>query len=570
MTSVTSLTKMKTNFVRLDGLPWLLLVLILTGSCEKIRKEEEDKLGSNRPNILLIMADDMGFSDLGCFGSEINTPNLDALAANGLRYTQFYNSARCCPTRASLLTGLYPHQTGVGAMTNMDRGFDGYRADLNNKCVTIAEALKEANYATYMCGKWHVTRFIHPDSSKHNWPVQRGFDKFYGSLAGFGRSGFYHTKTLTYNNTPLPVPVNNFYYTNSITDSAAQFIQDHLNSKKEEPFFMYLAYTAPHWPLHAPEEDIVRYQGKYDAGWDAVRKKRYEKLQELGVVNENWQLTLRDTSVGEWKNTDHKAWEARRMEVHASMVDLMDQGIGKVIQVLKKNGQLENTVILFLSDNGGSAEEIMPGGWFEKNLPDKTPDGRAIHRFNLPHILAGADTTYQSIGVPWANVSNSPFQKYKRYLHEGGIATPLVAHWPAGIDAKGELRSQPAHVMDIMATCLDVAGADYPEEYKNHAITPMEGKSLVTTFTNFTKEERTLCWEHLGRRAIRKGNFKLVSVERAGKGNWELYDMENDRTETKNLASEKPDVVQQLASEWEEWAEKVQVKPWPWSKARGR
>lgn len=570
MTSVTSLTKMKTTSVRPDGLPWLLLVLILTGSCEKIRKEEEDKLGSNRPNILLIMADDLGFSDLGCFGSEINTPNLDALAANGLRYTQFYNSARCCPTRASLLTGLYPHQTGVGAMTNMDRGFDGYRADLNNKCVTIAEALKEANYATYMCGKWHVTRFIHPDSSKHNWPVQRGFDKFYGSLAGFGRSGFYHTKTLTYNNTPLPVPVKDFYYTSSITDSAAQFIQDHLNSKKEDPFFMYLAYTAPHWPLHAPEEDIAQYQGKYDAGWDTVRKKRYEKLHELGVVNENWQLTPRDTSVGEWKNTDHKAWEARRMEVHASMVDLMDQGIGKVIQVLKKNGQLENTVILFLSDNGGSAEEIMPGGWFEKNLPDKTPDGRIIHRFNLPHILAGADTTYQSIGVPWANVSNSPFQKYKRYLHEGGIATPLVAHWPAGIDAKGELRSQPAHVMDIMATCLDVAGADYPEEYKNHAIIPMEGKSLVTTFTNFAKEERTLCWEHLGRRAIRKGNFKLVSVERAGKGNWELYDMENDRTETKNLASEKPDVVRQLAAEWEEWAEKVQVKPWPWSKARGR
>ena len=312
---------------------------------------------AQRPNIIVIMSDDMGYSDIGCYGSEISTPNLDALAAAGLRYTQFYNTGRCCPTRASLLTGLYAHQAGIGQMTR-DFGQEGYRGNLSRKAVTIAEVLKTAGYSTYMAGKWHVTKQLRPNGSKENWPRQRGFDRFYGTIIGAG--SFFDPWTLTRDNKAI-TPDNDerykpkhYYYTDAISDNAVSFIADHKNTGKKNPFFMYVAYTAAHWPMHALEKDIAKYRGKYDAGYEAIRKARYEKMKKLGVI--------RNGGLSEapqlWKDfpEDTKAWEIRCMEVYAAMVDNMDQGIGRLMKSLKDNGQYENTLILFFQDNGGCSE----------------------------------------------------------------------------------------------------------------------------------------------------------------------------------------------------------------------
>ncbi|MBN1846876.1 MAG: sulfatase-like hydrolase/transferase, partial [Sedimentisphaerales bacterium] len=283
-----------------------------------------------RPNIILIMSDDMGYSDIGCYGSEIETPNLDALAANGLRFTQFYNTARCCPTRASLLTGLYPHQAGIGHMME-DRKLAGYRGDLNPNCLTIAEVLKLAGYRTYMTGKWHVTPCRRDQLSKHNWPCQRGFDRFFGTIHGAG--SFYDPNTLTRDNEFI-VPDEDFYYTDAISDNAVRFLQDHHNSDGDRPFFLYVAYTAAHWPLHALPKDIAKYRGKYDQGWDALRRQRLERMVELGLVDAKWRLSERDESVPAWQDARRKDWHARRMEVYAAMIDNMDQGIGRIVKTL--------------------------------------------------------------------------------------------------------------------------------------------------------------------------------------------------------------------------------------------
>ena len=534
----------------------------------------------SRPNIIIMMSDDMGFSDLGCYGGEIETPNLDALAASGLRFSQFYNTARCCPTRASLLTGLHPHQAGVGHMMN-DRGVDGYRGDLSKKCVTIAEALKPAGYGTYMAGKWHVTKHVRPGVSKDNWPCQRGFDRFYGTIHGAG--SFYDPNSLTRDNTlisPLAdeqYKPEKYYYTDAISDHAVRFISDHFSTYADKPLFMYVAYTAAHWPMHALEKDIAKYRGKYDGGYEPVRKARFERARSLGLIREQWPLS---PQAGDWDAVADKAWEARCMEVYAAMVDNMDQGIGRIVAELKKRGQLDNTLIMFLEDNGACAEGMgrrarKDGDAKDAARPDKPPlPPMAADELQLDMIpkqsrdgwptrqgvgvMPGPDATYIGYGRSWANVSNTPFREYKHWVHEGGIATPLIVHWPARVTDKGKLRHQPGQLVDLMATCVDVSGATYPTRFAGNDIIPMEGRSLVPAFADKPIQREALYWEHENNRAVRRDNWKLVS--KGGKA-WELYDMHADRTELNDLAARKPELVAELSAMWDAWAIRAHVLP---------
>ncbi len=529
---------------------------------------------SKRPNILLIMSDDMGFSDIGCYGGEVRTPNLDRLAAGGIRFTQFYNTARCCPTRASLMSGLYPHQAGIGHMTE-DRGFPAYRGDLSSNCVTIPEALRPAGYRTYMCGKWHVTRYTEPDGPKHNWPLQRGYEKFYGTITGTG--SYYDPTTLCRNNTYV-TPFNDseykpeqFYYTNAISDNAVKFLREHGQESSDKPFFMYVAFTAAHWPMHALEQDIAKYKGKFDRGYAYSRAQRFARLKEMGLIDNDWDMS---EQAGDWERVPNKEWEARCMEVYAAMIDCMDQGIGRIVAELKRQGAFDDTLIFFLQDNGGCAETMgrgrprqtypeykpMEPDELQKSMwpPMQTRDGRPVRVGSS--ILPGPDGTYIAYGRNWANVSNTPFREYKHWVHEGGVSTPLICHWPGHIKTPGKLCGSPGHLIDIMATCVDVGGAQYPTEYKGNSIQPMEGVSLASTFDGKPLKERTIYWEHEGNRAVRQGKWKLVSKYPGG---WELHDMEHDRTEMHDLASEHPDKVQQLELLYDSWAKRCGVQPWP-------
>jgi arylsulfatase A-like enzyme len=531
-----------------------------------------------RPNIVVILSDDMGFSDLGCYGGEIHTPNLDALAAGGLRFTQFYNTARCCPTRACLLTGLYPQQVGVGHMME-DKGHDAYRGDLNQRGATVAEALKPAGYRTYAVGKWHVTRYTSPNGPKHNWPLQRGFDRYYGTING--ADSYYDPATLTHDNTQISAygdpdySPKTFYYTDAITDHAIRFIGDHVKEHKDQPFLLYAAYTAAHWPMHALPEDVAKYKGKYDAGYEPIRKARFERAAKLGLIDPNQQMV---PTAGAWDAVKDKKWEAACMEVYAAMIDRLDQDVGKLIDELKRTGQLDNTLVLFLQDNGACAElqgrtgnkdhpnierpdkptlpplkpeALLPPG----SVPPQTRDGYPVRMG--PKVMPGGPDTYVAYGPGWANVSNTPFREYKHWVHEGGISTPLIAHWPKGIPAarNGGLVKDPGHLIDIMATCLDLSGAKYPADKL-----PPEGVSLRPAFEGKPLERKQpIFWEHEGNNALRDGKWKLVAKQ--GKP-WELYDMETDRVELYDLAAREPDKVKELAAQWDAWAKRAGVRPW--------
>lgn len=530
-----------------------------------------------RPNIVLIMSDDMGFSDIGCYGSEIETPVLDGLASNGLRFTQFYNTGRCCPTRASLLTGLYPHQAGIGHMLK-PTGHPGYTNGLNQRCRTIAEVLKPAGYHTYIAGKWHVTRDKAPDGPKNNWPLQRGFDRFYGTIHGAG--SFYDPNSLTRDNTQIS-PVTDseyqpdtYYYTDAISDHAVRFIQDHEQAQDEQPFFLYVSYTAAHWPMHALPEDIAKYKGRYDAGYGAIRSARFQRMKELGLISADAELSVQ---AGDWDTVPHRDWEIRCMEVYAAMIDRMDRGIGRIVDSLTATQELDNTLILFLQDNGGCAETLgrrpqrgrggrrpnkpeqaMSADELQVNMiPEKTRDGWPL--VMGPQVMPGPADTYIAYGQGWANVSNTPFREYKHWVHEGGISTPLIAHWPARISRCGKLESQPSHLIDIMATCVDVAGADYPGSEAGQVIHPLEGLSLLPAFDGETLDRDALYWEHEGNRAIRRGDWKLVA--KSEDGPWELYRIDQDRSELHNLIQEEPDVANELARDWMAWAERANVLP---------
>lgn len=510
---------------------------------------------SDPPDIVIILVDDMGYSDIGCFGGEVRTPTLDALAKDGVRFTQFYNTGRCCPTRASLLTGLYPHQAGIGHMVG-DKGKPGYLGRLNDQSVTIAEVLRDAGYHTTMAGKWHVTPFDYNSgegSHRDTWPLQRGFDRFTGSLAGGGN--YYHPKGWMVDN-EFVTPHDDFYYTDQVTDATVKFIDE---APKDKPVFAYVAYTAPHWPLHAHEEDIKKYDGVYDIGWDATREARYQRMVEMGIINEAWELSERDTRVEAWQNIyqeGRRKWHAGQMAIYAAMIDRVDQGIAKIVKAIEKRGTLKNTFIAFLSDNGGCEENVkMPG------IKRFAKAGQDIKWWgNLPDIFpTGKPDTFQSYAIPWANASNTPFRWYKSEVHEGGIATPLILYFPAGTaDAmQGRLVHDPGHVIDLMATCVDLADATYPAQYKNRTVQPMEGISLITALKGEAlKRDAPLFFEHEGNAAIRDGRWKLVRLRNKP---WELYDLQADRTETNDLAKQHPERVKAIAATWLQWAYRANV-----------
>jgi len=514
-------------------------------SCKENQQAKKITKKDARPNIVLIMADDMGFSDLGCYGSEIETPNLDKLADNGIRYTQFYNTSRCCPTRASLLTGLYAHQTGLGWMTRLDQQKPGYRGQLNNKNVTLAEVLKKAGYASYISGKWHVNKDdeCEPNSPKHNWPLHRGFDKFYGILKG--ATDYFKPDNLYEGDTKIE-PTDDYYFTDAINNKASQFIDEHYKENNDKPFFLYVSEVAPHWPLHAKPKDIAKYLGKYKQGWSATRQKRYERMLQLGVIPPNTKLSKPDSKVLDWDklSPEQKADMDKRMAIFAAQIDAMDQGIGRIIQTLKKHNQLDNTLIMFLSDNGSSSLNV--------------------HRKSRKFEDLGTQKSYESYGPSWANMSNAPYKYYKLYEHEGGVSSPLIVHWPNGIKTKGEIRNQMGHVIDFMPTFLEVAQATYPKTFKGNRILPYEGKSLVPSFNANKIQPRTLFFEHVANRAVREGDWKLVSLAKQQfpfTSNWELYHLKNDPSETINLASKYPEKVAELSEKWTNWAKRCNVFP---------
>ncbi len=501
-----------------------------------------------RPNIVIIMADDMGFSDIGPYGGEIDTPTLDYLAANGLRFKQFYNTARCCPTRAALLTGVYQHQAGVGQMIS-DMGHPAYQGYLNDRCVTIAEALKPAGYTTLMAGKWHV------GEDRPHWPVDRGFDEYFGLISGgsnyFKLDG---ARQMAMGNEPWDPPEDgSFYMTDAFADNAVKFLDKH--GAKQDPFFLYLPFTAPHWPLHAKPQDIAKYKGKYSMGWDELRKQRYARELELGLIDEKWELSPRDPDVPAWDDVDNKPLWERRMEVYAAMIDCMDQGIGRVIDKIRDLGKLDNTLVMFLADNGGCHENAD----IEQGTPRNT--------WGDPNAMPGGPDSFDGYEKPWANASNTPFRMFKSWVHEGGISSPLICHWPAGINQpKGSMTNEPGHLIDLMATCVDLANAEYPSTFNGKSIVPLEGKSLRSILETGTREgHEALFWDHQGNRAVRMGKWKLVSLYSRDDSDytpWELYDIEADRSELSDVAKDMPDRVAEMESAWMAWAKKVGWVPW--------
>lgn len=516
---------------------------------------------SARPNIVLIMVDDMGYSDIGCYGSEIETPNLDCLGERGVRFTQMYNSARCCPTRAALLTGLHPQQAGIGHMVS-DLGAPGYQGYLNDRCVTIAEVLRAAGYHTLMSGKWHVGgRYLttnpeawHPGESGFPRPIDRGFEHWFGTLCGGG--SYFNPHTLMRDDTFIKPEGDPFYYTDTIADNAVTMIERQASGP--EPFFLYVSYTAPHWPLHALPEDIERYRGRYAQGWDTIRTQRHEKLKSMGILNPKWPISRRDEQAPPWAEVREKDWEDSRMAVYAAQIDRMDQSVGKIMNKLGEMDIEENTLVMFLSDNGGCAELLREDG-APGTAIRHTRDGRPVRVGNSSDIAPGADDTFMSYDLPWANASNTPFRLYKHWVHEGGISTPFIARWPEVI-RPGGIFHQPTHIIDVMATCLDAAGVPYPDDYEGRRILSYEGESVMPVFRGERwSREREICWEHEGNRAVRQNQWKLVSKH---PGRWELYDMSEDRTELNDLANRYPDKVKELEAIYNVWAERCGVLPW--------
>jgi len=467
---------------------------------------------------------------------------------------------------------------------------DGYTADLNSHCVTIGQVMQSAGYGTYAVGKWHVTKSIQKDTTdKHNWPRHRGFDRYYGTIMGAG--SFFDPAMLCRDDTPIspfadseyqPPAGQPYYYTDGIGEQACRFIREHEQASHGRPFFMYVAFTAAHWPMQALPEDIAKYKGMYDGGYEPIRRARFEREKKMGLVDGSWDLS---PQFGRWEDVKDKAWEARCMEVYAAMLDRMDQNIGKIVKTLRDEGQLENTLILFLQDNGGNYEPLgrnprqhlarpdhptlppLGKDFIQTQMrPDQTRDGWPMR--DGSKVLPGPADTYIAYGKPWANVSNTPFREYKHFVHEGGISTPLIAHWPEGIKRKGELEKQPGHLIDLMATCVELAGAKYPSEMKGENILPMEGTSLLPAFAGGALKERAIYWEHEGNRAMRKGDWKLVAKSPGGK--WELYNIVKDRTEMHDLSGVEKERTAGMVKEWEAWAKRCNVVPWPWKPEYGK
>lgn len=488
-----------------------------------------------RPNFIVILADDLGYSDIGCYGGEIATPNLDKLAGRGVRFSQFYNCARCCPTRASLLTGLYNHQAGVGHMVQ-NRGLAAYQGYLNRRSVTMAEALKPAGYRTMMSGKWHV------GEERPHWPVDRGFDRYFGLISG--ASNYFRLdagRKMAVDGKPFVPNEPGFYMTDAFTDHAVSMLRE--ASAKRDPYLLYLAYTAPHWPLHALPEDIEKYRGKFMMGWDRLREQRHERQVGMGLVDRAWGLSPRDEGVPAWdtlSKEQQQEWDLR-MAVYAAQIDRMDRGIGRVLEEVERAGDTEDTFVMFIADNGGCAEENIGG---ERNAASATPGG------------ADSFTSYRR---PWANASNTPFRLYKQYTHEGGIATPAIASYPRRMRQPGIISHETGHVIDVLPTLLELAGADYPKTNQGERVQPVEGVPLNTCLLHGGGVPRNapgLFWEHQGHKAFRQGSWKLVANR---KQNWSLYELSRDRNEMRDLAAKDPQRVERMAAEWQRWADRCGV-----------
>jgi len=475
-----------------------------------------------RPNIVLIMCDDMGWSDIGCYGGEVSTPNLDRLAGEGLRFTQFYNGAKCTTTRAALLTGLYPRQ-GKGGL-------------LRTNMVTLGEAMRLAGYQTSLSGKWHL------GSKSPRRPIDRGFNEYYGLMDGC--CNFFNpvqpdpkfkggrVRVFGHNDQLIKEFPDDFYTTDAFSDHAVTTIDRFAQSDK--PFFVHVTYTAPHYPLHAKPADIAKYKGKYSAGWDALRRVRHERQIKMGLIDASWKLPERDPEATSWKDAQHKEWQALRMAVYAAMIDSMDQGIGRILAALDRNEVADNTVVMFLSDNGGCAEN--PGGEDPQRIP-------------------GPKEYYTTCGPGWAFAQNTPFRRYKTWMHEGGIATPFIVHWPGKTPA-GTLTGQVGHIIDLMPTLLDLGEGEYPETYEGNSILPVEGLTLRPIFEGQKRAgHETLYWEYSGNRAVRQQQWKLAWDRKQKR--WELYDMVVDRTETNDLSDTHPQRAKQMADRWFAWAEKT-------------
>jgi arylsulfatase len=448
---------------------------------------------------------------------------------------------------------------------NGNDGPGGYPGSLNDRCVTIAEVLGADGYATYMSGKWHLANEVSKPSAA--WPTRRGFQHFFGTLDGGGN--YFSPRGLHRDEEDVSHEAKkdpDFYYTDAISDAAAGYIRDHHARGDDRPFFCYVPYTAPHFPLHARDSDIARYEGRYSAGWDATRERRFAKQRTLGVVSEKAELSPRDPRVPAWEDAEDKEWEQRRMEVYAAMVEVMDRGIGRIVDELRHTGELDNTVIMFLSDNGGCAEEVPPrlgsdvhaGG--PAIIPTATTDGRPVRVGRQTDFMPGGEDTFMFCGPPWANVSNTPFRFHKRWTHEGGIASPFIVHWPRGLaEQAGAVVDAPHYLPDVMPTLLAVTGADYPDRDDERAVLPVEGISMLGTWRGDPSDkERCQFYEHIGNAAIRRGEWKLV---REYPSDWELYNMETDPTELHNRAAERPDVVRELAYAWAAWSERCGVVP---------
>ena len=524
----------------------------------------EVTIGSNRskPNVVIILADDLGFSDIGCYGSEIHTPNLDRLAHEGVRFSQAYNTARCCPSRAALLTGLYPHQAGIGHMAG-NLGTPAYQGYLRDDCVTIAEMMRDAGYRTWMTGKWHVggnqapndPATWHPGTPDQPSPLDRGFDRFFGTLGG---AGSYYRPPILMDQTKFVTPQETkFYYTNAIGEHACAMIREAVEAK--QPFFGYVAFTAPHWPLHALPEDIERYRTRYRDGWDVLRAERHEALKHAGLLPVTSALSPRDENVPAWTTLTppQQEWESLRMATYAAMIDRMDQNIGRILDCLEKTGQRENTLVIFASDNGGSEELLRDDGSniARYNLP--TSQGTRPRLGNISGLTPGPEDTFMSYGRGWANVSDSPFRQFKKWVHEGGIATPLIVNFPGYAATRGQIVSDPCHFIDLVPTILEFAAVRHPEMFHGRAMTPLAGRSLLPAVTGRTAlEPRPYFWEHSGNRAVRVGDLKLVADNA---GPWELYNLADDRTELHDLAASHPKEVAALAKRYEAWAQAVGV-----------
>jgi arylsulfatase A-like enzyme len=561
---------------------WLTVLLLIGLAAPRVLAGADAARAATRarPNVVLILSDDMGFSDAGCYGGEIRTPNIDRLGREGVRFTQFYNMARCCPTRAALMTGVYPHQVGVGAM-NQDLGKPAYRGELSDRCVTIAEVLREGGYRTGMTGKWHLCHLtISPGGpaakrlvnfetdgpispSKENWPCNRGFEEHWGTIPGV--EDYYDPYGLVHNEQTIRPQGKDFYYTDFITDHSVELIDQW--ARGDRPFFLYVAYTAPHWPMQAREQDVQRYAQTYSIGWDKVREARLDRQIAMGLLDRAQALSPRAayprlsegaSVLGSWEDAPDKAWQARRMAVYAAMIESMDRGIGRILDAIHDRGVERNTVVIFLSDNGGCAENVH-ADWYD--VPSRTRDGRAVHVGNDPHFDPGPEEVFQSYGPAWANASNTPFRRFKHWTEEGGISTPFIVRWPDGIREPGRIEHrQVGDVIDLMPTLAEVAGASYPRERHGREIPAPEGKSLVPAFNGKQVERGPLFWEHEGNRAVRLGDWKLVG----GYGeNWQLYNLAIDRAEMNDVASSNPAKVNELKALYDAWAARCGVEPWP-------